>query len=108
MLTLPKNLAPIRPVVASLLRSNDYISNLYSANDIATILQMAANIGSNTSIRNNVGSNLIVRAFTFDGRSEYHLSYDNCFDYDDDDYVIFYLTRKRADGKYDHVDTAIG
>lgn len=90
MPALPKNLRAIRRAVASILRSGDHAGKLYSSNDIASALSIVSDADNDPEIDINIDSKLVVRAFSFDGKSEHALPYCEYFGYDGDDRVLYY------------------
>ena len=78
---LPKNLAPIRHAVVSLLRPRHHYNNLYAAADIAEALNVAADVTGNPAIDRGVDASLLLRAFAFDGADEVFLSLKDVFGY---------------------------
>ena len=81
MPSLPANLSPIRKSVAYLLRSDEHAGNLYNTIDIAYVLIIVADVDNNADIRIGVYLTLIARAFTFERKIEYTLSFSECFGY---------------------------
>ena len=88
MPVLPKNLAAIHNVVASILRSSEHVGMLYSAGNIAAMLRIAADADNNSDIGIDLNSNLVVRAFIFGQKSEYILSYSDYFEHEGDGYLL--------------------
>ena len=88
MPVLPKKLAAIRNAVASILRSGEHVGMLYSAGDIAAMLRIAADADNNSDIGIDINSNMVARAFIFEQKSEYYLSYSNYFGHEGDGYLL--------------------
>ena len=66
MPVLPKNLAAICNVDASIVQSDKHVGMLCSAGDISVMLRIAADADNNSDICIDIDSNLVVRAFIFE------------------------------------------
>ena len=106
MPTLPLSLAGIRNAAASLLLPKQHLGNLYSFDDIAIALNIAADADNNPNVRIDVDAALLKRAFSFDTREEYELSYDEYFKKKGDRNILYY--RSKRDGQNSSKVSAIG
>ena len=91
-------LSGLQKVVAKLLRLPDHTGNLYSTYDLANILRAAADVEGDEDITVDIDA-LLARAFSNQCLDEYTLSYEDAFQYEGDDAVL-YIRRSQKEGSW--------